>query len=480
MNSMENERLWMIADSDSRITGPYSGDEIHEKIRVGEMTWLFFAFHPVQSPKWRPLIELVDFLERASESNLRGRSRELWIVEHSHSSSPLPKERSSGPYDREAVLSLIKSGKISYSDRICRFGHWRWERIGECRDLLGEAAAATTNLSSLEKSKALLEQNFNRVSRSEMPRFMTKKPEFIQVVESRPVEAVGDDLVGRLPWESYELRPVLKSCVWTLAFCAGIFSTRVQAATVLKIVPMKLATASPALILETDASPSEQIEIHLVGRSGEILDHLSFRQQWRIKREPGEVATLNLAPSKLASGTYVVSATVAGATGPISTEQKIFIGRMDETFQASLEEHRKQISARQQRERKALFYSAKKYKDLSRELAERSSAGAAQKASNVSWRSFYKSWKTRLEAAKRVAKALTATQEERAYPEAIDRFREAVSTLERLGVEIDRSHGRQVAGVQESTQRLPASAQSEIPTQEFESLRELAISLAGK
>ena len=403
--------FWFVKSS-AGLRGPMPKNEILDGIKSGHFAWFDLAIEADGvDRKWRALIAVGELRSAAAlaPANEKSRSDEkLWVVRR------LPNGSLRGPFSLSMVKERLRAGEISYSDSICSYGGESWQRIGDVNEFQAthEAFSAPVEVKSVEVAP---------ISSYELSQSIVRS-RGIKVLDSEtPPEAMGDDLVETPQW--------MRFIGLVFALLAGWSSA--EAATALKIVPLKLQSSSPALLFETDATMDEAIEIDLIGQSGDVLDVLSVSHRAVIKRSAGEVATLNLKGLKLPVGKYLIRA----AIGSLKVEESIFVGVRDGDFLAKLERHQKQISQQQGDEKRLIYYSARGFERLAVEL----NAGfKAHKTQKTRWKDFYSNWRNEFAKVRKSLQPVSGAKVA-AFPEFLKNLESSGKRLERVAQDLDRA-----------------------------------------
>ncbi|MES2963287.1 MAG: DUF4339 domain-containing protein [Bdellovibrionota bacterium] len=202
--------------------------------------------------------------------------------------------------------------------------------------------------------------------------------------------------------------------------------------TVLEIVPMKLGTANPILVFQTDAAVGETIDVTIRAKAGDILKWVSYSNNYLVRRGNGEIASLDLSKFSLPRGTYKVEASV----GKIRKSASMFVGVRDADFETERRDHLKNISQIQQAEKKALFYSAQRLEKLTVELGDQSRRLKGQPSK---WKKYYSDWKKQVKDGARPANGFARTDrpEMLAFPDLFNEFNEATGELADQAKQLD-------------------------------------------
>lgn len=417
--------------------GPLSEADVRELLVTRRLGWTDLAIAE-GGTSWQAVIEIAVFASRGDFPEPGAK----WIVRSSQTLML-------GPYSTERVIEKLARGELSYSHLVWTEESGAWRRVGDCVEFGGTAEIAQpVHATDVPMDVGDVLSAIGRAG--EMSSGGT---------EGVPEGAMGEDLVGNLPW----MKTILQLAAVSIA---AFVSYQASAASVIEIVPLKLTSAAPQLVFQTDATRDEAIVVRIAGASGEILDLPSYRNELSIRRQAGEVPSLNLADLRLPKGTYRVEA----AVGEVKSEATIFVGQRDEEFEKARIQHVKFLAEQQQAEKMALFYSARKMAGLAKRLASNVSRSSVRSAS---WKAFYLGFKKDLNAARRPVDDLIQLGEKRlAYPEQLVSFRNAVLRLEKVAGEQDAlaGRGRELASLSEQ----PKSIGSE-----FEELQKRAAELSS-
>jgi hypothetical protein len=201
---------------------------------------------------------------------------------------------------------------------------------------------------------------------------------------------------------------------------------------VLRLTPLKLSSARPQLVIETDAAPGRRIEVRFRADAGSVLRKLSVYRTTYVTVRSNEVPTLDLGSMGLPKGTYQVEAEL----GDTSVRKRLFIGEKNEAFQKDLNRHRKQSSFLSQSEKKNLFHLAKNLEDRSSELFKEY---YKRKAQPQDWSEFYRTWKKKFQTAQRpeLKRVNERNNENMAFPEMWLELKKARSKLDDTAKEMD-------------------------------------------
>lgn len=363
----------------------------------------------------------------ASLANARSK---IWIVRQMRSLQPICML---GPLSIVEIKADIRSGKILYSDLIWKEGDKKWTRIAERLEILDN----TMVISLGEEPKSDLQLNIENPSKSSQSKediqnqptqaaLLTSVNRVSDLRNSRcnelpkPVDAQGEDLVGTPDW---------MKLIGKTVFLIGIFAFGFQsfAGSVLEIVPLKLTTSMPSLVLETDIGVGEKIAIEIHGASGEILDLPSLFRRLVVSRNSSELPSINLAEQKLPPGTYRITATLLNSTPELKKELKIFIGNQNDEFKVQLGKHAKNIASQQQNEKFTFFYMAK---ELSKKVKNfEVSVQALQSEKRVSKSNIKKMQAEISQVRSKLENIGSVGLSKMAYPEHYETFKAAVQHL---------------------------------------------------
>lgn len=463
-------RSWYVRCKQETL-GPLSADELAAEVSAGRISWIDLAARSGDA-RWS-LLEEFDWLKEAVARVTENRSCDeaVWLIrKNSH-------DLAQGPLTRKAISDGLKSGAISFSDFA-----WRsrasgsvsggdagptgsWQRIGDCAELNGHDFARSSPALA-ERGEPPLEFQVPvlaaaQVDGAELLRNVLRAQGASGRDFVKPPEADGDDLVA-------ERLPDWMRVIGVLALCLAAFPAR--AVSELEITPLKLSSSQPALVFQSDVGLDEAIDIHIQGRSGEIVDQLSYDKGLRLMRKPGEVLALELAPLKMPRGHYTVDA----AAGALKKSVSIFIGNHDAQFDLELKAHAKRIAAAQQAEKKAIYYTARKMEALANQFDQRLKRNLAKqdKAAKLTSARDFKNW-TRLvsKSKSRLLPIARSCLQSCAYPKDV---RGLIETIEKM--EEDARHLTELGGQGRQT----ASASSSDLQSEFRQFRKNAASLTSQ
>lgn len=186
------------------------------------------------------------------------------------------------------------------------------------------------------------------------------------------------------------------------------------------------------VVVSTNAPVNHSIEIKITGKSGQILRHASYSQVLKVKRQGGEVPSIQLSALKLPFGTYTIQAKFAEQTA----QKTFFYGVRDAKFQKSLDTHLKKVSTQQIVEKKMVFYFIRDLEVKAKKLEVERAKAAKNKAG---WSKTYASW--RKDVVKTGSQAFAAVKgvgpRDIAYPDVIAKAKELLQSLLKQGEELN-------------------------------------------
>ncbi len=198
-------------------------------------------------------------------------------------------------------------------------------------------------------------------------------------------------------------------------------------ASILEILPYRLGSETPLLLLQTNAPVGERLMVRIRGRSGEILKLKSYARVLKVIRNANEYPGFDLSKLKLPPGSYKIEA----AVGELKKTTQVFVGVRDAKYSAEIEHHLKEISFEQQREKKSMFYAAKTFESLAQNLSENFDKLHGQTGA---WKSFLRSWNRQMSAAR--SPIVSMLGDRRNFPMAYpDEMRGLVSMVGQLSAE---------------------------------------------
>lgn len=158
--------------------------------------------------------------------------------------------------------------------------------------------------------------------------------------------------------------------------------------TYIRIVPKNLTGADAEIVFETDGSHHYPVDLLLTGEAGKILVRRSYWRKWSVRTGPEKVRNVVIANLQLGEGTYRLEAKI----GEKSARSEFFVGRRGADFNNDLGRHRKGIALFHQRERRRLFQTASRLRDIAKEFETQ-----AQKLgrNRSGWNRFYGDWSSR-------------------------------------------------------------------------------------
>jgi hypothetical protein len=421
------------SNASSALEGPFDDQAVMDGLKNGRFTMLDFAYS-VEDGAWKSMAEIEIFRASVSAPEL-GRPSGDWTLMRRVGEGENSSGIVDGPFSTEAVLRLIASGEISFSDQICHRAESSWTRIGDRPEFDRGRRNAQSDLMALERpservSELAVENELELLKRinsysgeSLLKNVLQLRPTRGKaplaqeiIAESRPYETTavieetdGLDLVAledaARGFYIHGATKILGSLIGALlvgSCLAGSSLAFAQPATTLDIVPLKLSTpASAVLVFQTDAPTNEPIQVKLTAKSGEILERYGYLKSFEVKREPSELASLPIGNLNLPAGQYAVQAKI----GSVTKVSAIFIGIRDDHFTSELAAHQKQIASRQQL---------------------RGNYGKFRKK-QAEWKAFLASWKTKAKEAR--VKLWALDDDSMAYPEEVAEFKAAADKL---------------------------------------------------
>jgi hypothetical protein len=183
-------------------------------------------------------------------------------------------------------------------------------------------------------------------------------------------------------------------------------------------------TTNPQITVQTNAEIGAEVHLQLKAKSGKILRFVSYQKDLSMRKSASGAVTFDLSKMSLPAGTYRAEISV----DQLKKNKVFFLGTHDKAFDLALEKHLKAVSYEQQREKKALFYSARQYQILAQELSQSYNTNKSQ---IPGWRSFYREWikKYKKAATPLIAKLQPDTVNSFAYPDEFASLKDATRRL---------------------------------------------------
>lgn len=418
-----SEETWYVRH-DNQVLGPFTKAELTQRLKRRQLTWLALAIRPGDR-EWR-LLEQIPGLSQSMGIDQEVKAfGEAWIflrVDKNKKS-----RRWFGPWTTEAAEARLKSGELSFDDLAWRAGMKDWVRLGGLEEFGAEPNAPSAEEPMVRAPAA------SEIPAEELWQSIVHAGELRRLRHELPPEAHGEDLVGSPDWMKILMMSLAAVCL------LGSVPSRARAAGPgghLEIMPLKLASEQPSLVLQTDAAVEQPIQVTITGKSGEILQLPSYYRTLRIKRQAGEVPTVNLAELKLPQGRYGVEV----IAGEAQASASIFLGVEDAAFKQALALHQKAIAGEQQLEKKTLFYISRELEALALKLSSR----AARRANQSQWKDFYARWRQDFSGARapldRLLKEVHAGQQ--AFPEKLEALKKAADQLRHVAADLDTAISR--------------------------------------
>lgn len=238
------------------------------------------------------------------------------------------------------------------------------------------------------------------------------------------------------------------------------------APSVLEIVALKLTT-TPILVFQTNAKVGDKIVVNLKARSGDILRLASYNRTLTIVRSANEIPSIDLSRLDVPMGSYRVEVSI----GDLRKVSQIFVGTRDSRFEAEMERHLKGVAFQQQMEKKALFYAAKRFETLARQLVDHYGKSQGESAG---WKQFYTTWRKDVKNAGEPFMAVTrvTASASLAYPDELRSLKAAVEQLVDQGRKLDTAVQQQ--------KRDPASQKPQAIIREFARIRQEVAQISSR
>lgn len=245
-----------------------------------------------------------------------------------------------------------------------------------------------------------------------------------------------------------------------LSAVPSIAPAKDRVATVLKIIPLKLESSRPLIVLQTDLGIGERVSVQMTASSGEVLGVMNYSQVFELKRSPGEVLVIE--PGRLPMGRYHLEA----RSSHLLAKEDVFVGKKDEAFAAQLLRHVKKIAPQQTYERRLLYYLSSKYSKHAMDLRR---AAQSIKGSTKRWQAFYTKWNRHVEVDQEPVRVLLTTNQKQslAFPEKLQEFQRQVDVLRDQGIKLNRlvlqkrklaSHMGSVPDLQDEFKKIKSNA----------------------
>ncbi len=293
-----------------------------------------------------------------------------------------------GPFTTAQVAAKLAAGEVSFACVAWREGFASWKRLGELSEFdrrparpvelktQSPAAGSSEANSFLPSSDELLKSVFRRegISRPSLV-----KVDFVE--EDRPADAIGDDLIGPLPWMKK------LSIVFVLAAGLQIASSTTHAAPKDPSGEVPAAVVGPAKKFEVlGIAPSfsgkkatlrfqtsgfqeisvRRLIVRVVARPGDIVGRLRYDRTIKKVKNEGSMMIVELGRESLNEGRYRLK--IEDSKNPVQAATgEFFWGERSAEFEKRLQAYLKSVSDQLQREKKALFYSAENLERLARE-----------------------------------------------------------------------------------------------------------------
>ncbi len=219
-----------------------------------------------------------------------------------------------------------------------------------------------------------------------VPQAAPKKEEVKKEPELAPVPEVEDVAAPEMAPEPEPLAEIEQAELSSKAPPAAPIKPRTSTPFV-KIKPVELNSKSPKIRLVSNANEGELIKVKVNGVTGELLERPSFRIEKSLPRRRGKEPEVSLFAWGLSPGYYTIEAEMAGAKAIL---EHVFVG-IKRGFDAKVKEYRKEISYRQQWEKKSLLRISTDMAALAKELFEKYNSTDSPKE----WQDFFADWRRR-------------------------------------------------------------------------------------
>ena len=435
------ETIWYTS-RDGKTKGPFSFAEIIEQISSSRLTLLDLIFSEALG-EWKMMSEVRVFQEtfqtraigrvRTNEQN-----RGEWIVLKARGANEsVGSSHVLGPFHQNEIFEMITSGELSYSDSVWKPGEDEWVRLGDhvSFDRRTKVKENPTGMIEFSADTSVIDQ----IPRQEILVNVAKmkRAPLAPAPEEVPDGAAGLDLAKKFIFSL-----IIGSCL-----AGGVLATEFASAHTLELAALKSGTAKPLLMLQTDAPVGTVIHVELTVALGDVPGVPVFSKSLDVKREAGEVPTIDVQTLGLPKGTFHVAASIEGSQ--LKKTVTFFNGEADQSFRLNDATYAKEVSLQQQTEKKAIFYSSKKLADLAKKLR----VNYPKLARNSTRRkAFYLRWAQDLKEAEDTVAQLPVSDGV-ALPEERSTFSELVAALKSEGQKLGI---RSVAEI-ESTDRSVAS-----------------------
>ncbi len=188
---------------------------------------------------------------------------------------------------------------------------------------------------------------------------------------------------------------------------------------------VRIKVLGPKIKIPSNANDNEKIKVTLKAITGEVVAKASYELEVNVKRRKGSDAELNLANYSIPSGYYTIVADLADAHAELP---KTFLGN-HKIYDKKINEFRKEISYKQQYEKKTLLKLTADLSSVAEELFKQYAAlGTAGE-----WNQFYDRWSQdfRRITATELRQIANSNRNEFAFPDAWFEVRELREKLRR-------------------------------------------------
>lgn len=402
-NTDENFEGWLLStqgDGPSVQSGPYSKEQIQEKLENGEVHFTDLVWNK-NLAAWKILGEVDEFNRRegsaktdengngeehVSRSHLRP---EVSVKEGGSVEALAPSEKSEGKADKIAEPVQLKDqpAPIPKADPASEFdpptASFRKKKV-----LIASVGAALGMLVvylglNAYRDAAGGESRSGGGDRSTANASASKnKHKGHSKVESKISEAEKSDKAEKEKADTTDkMEKTEKS------------DSDTPKAMQLKIVALKANTPTkPQLVFETNLPPESVIEVKIIGSYGKILNYPRLELEKKIKVAAGQMPTLDLTKEDLPYGDYKISARSEG----LSSQIQLKVGVHDEILAKKLSRYRSELAIQEKKERQLLLSAVPTLNKLEQTLSRTYSKSVktrSQDKTKKAWGEFYASWR---------------------------------------------------------------------------------------
>jgi hypothetical protein len=412
-------------------SGPYTADQVRDKLTKSEIQYDDHVWRKGMI-QWTVIGELDDFDRR------RPMTFELHPKPTIANSQPPPvtmdvktaqgkgSTASAVPKDTSAADEVTESKDDPTAEVPKKSGRARFQRAGiglagGCLGMLLAYAGVVAYKQNLQPQNPLTAQNANQTATRQVANDAQafQPPAQAPAVLPAPAAAVNPEMAERVAKKPQ----------------------------VIKIVPLKLATAFPQLAFETDVPGGTKLEVEISASAGTILKYPSFYLKKELTVANGQVPTMDLSADRLPPGDYRVI--VSG--GGLRAFSSIALGNQDQEYRQKLAAFKKVVLKKQKEEsaflQKGTTFAGRSLTSFDNEYKKFRGKPLTSEA-RKKWNKLLKAWRKDLNQELKSLRGINSSNRNaHAYPEQLLKLKSVAQGLLDISRVYDQSlkNGRQIA-----------------------------------